>query len=131
MSFGADVLAFGQKSGIRLDTVVRKVVIDMTSDIVKATPVLTGHAMSNWFWGSSRLTDEDPAEDKNGGPSIKRALDFAGGLSVGGVLYLTNNVSYIMALEYGHSKKQAPAGMARITVARWQEIVNKIVAGIR
>lgn len=124
--FADQVRAFGKSTGIRLDKVVRKVVIDMTSELVKLTPVDTGLARSNWFWGTNRSLDTDATLSKTGAPSLNRAAEFAGTITGGGVFYLFNNVPYIMDLEYGHSK-QAPAGMARITVARWQEIVNAAV----
>ena len=130
MSFETDVLNFAAKAQERVDVVVRKIVFDMTSDIVKMTPVDTGHARSNYFWGVFRVTDIDPAMDKRGGPSLSRAADFASNLRAGGVVYLTNNLPYIMRLEFG-SSKQAPAGMARITCARHQARVNKIVAELR
>ena len=130
MTFEADVAKFARKVNARMDQVVRKVVIDMTADIVRMTPVDTGHARSNYFWGVQRVSAVDPTQDKRGGASITRAAEFSMGLRAGGVVYLTNNLPYIMALEYG-SSKQAPAGMARVTVARFQRIVNAAVAGLR
>ena len=130
MTLEADVLRFAQKTRTKLDGVHRKVVFDMTSTIVKMTPVDTGHARSNYFWGVSRVTNADPAENKGGAPSITRAGEFSTGLRAGGVVYLTNNLPYIMKLEYGASK-QAPAGLARVTVARFQQMVNAAVAGLR
>jgi len=126
VSFSTDLAQFSAKVGLKLDTVVRKVVIDMTSEMVRMTPVDTGHARSNFFWGISRVGTIDPTRSANGAPSLTRAAAFAANVRAGGVVYLTNNLPYIMPLEFGHSK-QAPAGMARITVARWQELVNKAV----
>lgn len=130
MSFSADMNRFATKSGIKLDTVVRKVVIDMTKEIVMMTPVDTGHARSNYFWGVQRVTTIDPTRSKNGAPSLARSAGFASGVKAGGTVYLTNNLPYIMPLEFGHSK-QAPAGMARITVARFQGMVDAITKGLR
>ena len=127
--FADQVRAFGRGTGIALDKVVRKVVIDMTSGIVKLTPVDTGLARSNWFWGTNKTSQTEETTSKNGSPSVKRAMDFAGTIKGGGVFYIFNNLPYAMALEYGHSQ-QAPAGMARITVARWQGIVNAVVGGL-
>ena len=45
------------------------------------------------------------------------------------MFYITNNLPYIMRLEFGYSK-QAPAGMARITVDRFQTIVNRVVGSL-
>lgn len=124
MTFSADLQRFTQKAGGRLDTVLRRSVLEMTRDIVRKTPVDTGHARSNWFWGVYQVTSTDSAMSKNGAPSIARSNDFARSLRAGGVVYLTNNLPYIMALEFG-SSQQAPAGMVRTTVSRWQSIVDR------
>jgi hypothetical protein len=131
MSFGTDVLAFSRKTGVRMDKVLRKVVIDMTTAIVKLTPVATGMAKNNFFWGFDRVGTKETGLSKTGAASVSRAAEFSREVKHGGVFYLTNNLPYIMALEYGHSKAQAPSGMARITVARFQQIVNAAVNGVR
>ena len=123
MTFSADLRAFRNRTGIKFDQVVRKVVFDMTAGIVKMTPVDTGQARSNYFWGVQEVTATDPTQTKAGAPSITRAAEFATNLSAGGVVFLTNNLPYIMPLEFG-SSKQAPAGMARVTVARFQAMVD-------
>ena len=114
------------ETGIKLDMVVRKVIIDITRDIMLMTPVDTGHARSHYFWGVVRVGTIDPTKSKNGAPSITRALEFASELKAGGVVYITNNLPYIMRLEFG-SSTQAPAGMARITVERFQQILDGAV----
>ena len=130
MSGFADQLrSFSRSTGVKLDKVVRKVVIDMTSEIVAMTPVDTGHARSNYFWGNQRVSEADPTSSTNGASSIYRAYEFSRSVKAGGVCYITNNLPYIMKLEYG-SSKQAPAGMARITVARWQQLVNASVGAL-
>ena len=141
--FGGDLRAFSRSTGIRFDKVVRKVVIDMTASIVHMTPVDQGYAKNNYFWGNLRVNDTDLSASDKGSGSTLRALAFAGVIKAGGVCYITNNLPYIMKLEYGGYtgdgpkttasgySTQAPAGMARITVARWQEIVNKVVGSIR
>jgi hypothetical protein len=127
--FGAALHAFAQSTGIKCDKVVRKVAIDMDRDLVMLTPVDTGLARSNWFFGNTRETSVDKTASKNGDPSIHRGLEFASTLRAGGIFYITNNVPYIMRLEYG-SSTQAPAGMARITVARWQQTVDAAVRSL-
>ena len=124
MTFAADLQRFRAKVGDRCDRLIRKVVFDMTKEIVRMTPVRTGAAKSNWFWGVYRVSDTDATASKSGAPSIKRASDFASTVRAGGVVYLTNNLPYIMALEFG-SSQQAPAGMVRVTVAKWQAIVDR------
>lgn len=124
MTFQADLSRFSRGVGLSLDTTVRRAVLGMTREIVRATPVDTGHARSNWFWGVQVVSDEDATLSKSGAPSLARAASFASTVRSGGVVYLTNNLPYIMPLEFG-SSQQAPAGMVRITVARWQSIVDR------
>lgn len=125
-TFAAQLEAFAQKTRIRLDQVVRKVAFDLTSSIVQMTPVDTGLARSSWFIGDTQTQDISASGSPNGAASLARAASFAATVKAGGTFYVFNNLPYIMALEYGHSK-QAPAGMARITVARWQKIVDQAV----
>ena len=123
-SFALDLQRFARKAGGNLDKVLRKVVFDITREIIQKTPVDTGHARSNWFWGVQVVSDEDATLSKSGAPSLARAASFASTVRSGGVVYLTNNLPYILPLEFG-SSQQAPAGMVRITVARWQSIVDR------
>ena len=136
-TFALDVKLFAEKAGTVPDKVLRKVVFDITREIVQKTPVDTGHARSNWFWGVQVVSDEDATLSKSGAPSLTRAASFASTVRSGGVVYLTNNLPYIMALEFGSGRgggpkttadghsTQAPAGMVRVTVARWQSIVDR------
>jgi hypothetical protein len=62
--------------------------------------------------------------DANGGPTIARGAAELAGFKAGPTIYLTNNVPYAIPLEYGHST-QAPAGVVRITVAEFQQIVEE------
>ena len=130
MTFSADINGFADTLRMNGDTVLGKVVVAITSDIMKMTPVDTGYARSNYFWGITRDGSTDETRDKSGAPSIARALTFAQAVKCGTTCYITNNLDYILKLEYGMpgGSKQAPNGMARITVARWQEIVNGAVA---
>jgi hypothetical protein len=131
-TFALDLQRFAKKASAVPDQVLRKVVFDITREIAQKTPVDTGHARSNWFWGVQVVSDEDATLSKSGAPSLARAESFASTVRSGGVVYLTNNLPYIMALEFGagpnpfgHGSQQAPAGMVRITVARWQSIVDR------
>lgn len=133
MSFTSDLQSFAQKTGIRMDTVVRKVAIDLTRDLVKATPVDTGLARSSYFFGSERDASlELPANaNKKGRPSIERMTAFQEKLKAGGTFYITNNQVYILQImEYGTSKQMAPGGVTRI-VGRWQQIVDGAARGAR
>ena len=124
MTFSGDLQKFADKVGIRMDQVVRKVTLDLTRDLVKATPVDTGLARSNYFFGFDRNGGTETSASKNGRPSVERSAQFTQNLKAGGVFYITNNLPYILQItEYGTSKQMAPGGITRI-VGRWQQIVD-------
>ena len=131
MTFGADLLNFADKVNLRANQIVRKVAFDLTRDLVQATPVDTGLAKSNYFLGNDPVDATDTTASTDGAPSLGRAVQFAATVVAGGVFYITNNLPYIMALEFGSSKRQAPNGFARAIVADWQGRVDRIVRGLR
>lgn len=65
------------------------------------------------------LTNYDPS--KTVAESIARLKS----VKVDDKIYLNNNVNYGVGIEYSGKSKKAPAGMLRINVARWAEIVDK------
>jgi len=127
--FTSGLNALPKNTGISADTFARKVTIDFTRDLVVSTPVDTGHARSNWFFRNDRSGGIDTASDKSGSPSNRRCAAFTSGLRAGGVFFITNNLPYILELEYG-SSKQAPGGMARVAVARFNSTFAKTLAGM-
>lgn len=127
MSFSGQLGNFAKKTGISMDKVVRKVCLDLDRSLVMGTPVDTGLARANWFVGTNRSGVIDPTESKSGASSLARGAQFAASLRAGCVFYITNNLPYILPLEYGHSKKQAPLGWVRATVSRFQKMVDEKV----
>lgn len=115
--FNADLNAFAKKLDVSLDTVVRKVALDAYGRVTKKTPVDTGRARANWNVGAGRpdlRVDKSATRIKR--PSLKRGDGKK-------VIFITNNLPYINALENGHST-QAPNGMVQGTL-------NELAAGIR
>ncbi|CAI8733606.1 Prophage PssSM-02 [Pseudomonas sp. IT-P44] len=64
--------------------------------------------------------------DPGGQETIAALVSAVSDFTAGQTAYLINNLPYAIPLEYGHSK-QAPAGMVRITVARFQQIVDDAI----
>ena len=145
-SFSDDLRKFCEKTKIKADTFVRKVTFDVLAEIIRRTPVDYGWARANWQIGigerpdgtiGSREDFESKGKAKQGSGSYRAARAIQGQqvtatmsfVKAGGVNYIVNNVPYIMRLEEGWSK-QAPAGMARVTVTEFQEIVNKALRSI-
>lgn len=130
MTFQSDLRKFALKTGIRTDQIVRKVCLDLTRDLVKLTPVDTGLARSNYFFGTERNGATDAATSKSGGPSISRSATFAATLKAGGTFYITNNLPYILQItQFGTSKQAAPGSLTALT-ANWQARLDKLARSL-
>ena len=114
-----------------MDQLVRKVCIDMSTKVIRKTPVDTGRARANWFAAAnSKPQGTTQSTDPSGGSTINEASSKAGGLKSGDTFYLINNLPYIEQLEDGYSQ-QAPAGMVKISVAEYVGTINKIAQGLK
>ena len=114
----------------RFDLLVRDVTENLFTFIVLRTPVDTGRTRGNYFVSVSgaMMTDYDEMNfDPTGTNSISQASDAIKGIKAGGVVRIINNTPYVMDLEFNSTSKQAPRGMARITVTEFQPIVNRAV----
>jgi hypothetical protein len=119
MTFHADLERISRKVGQSLEKTHRMVCIQLFSGIVKASPVDTGRFRGNWQTraalpasGTLPIRPAAAAEAEihtNIGP-------------LGGVTYFANNLPYALRLEEGYSR-QAPVGMVRTNVARFERLV--------
>lgn len=64
--------------------------------------------------------------DPSGAETIAALVAAISDFTAGQMVYLINNLSYAIPLEFGHST-QAPSGMVRVTVARFQQIVQEAI----
>ncbi|WDG45656.1 hypothetical protein [Pseudomonas chlororaphis] len=84
------------------------------------------------FRGNWQFSIDTPADgmldqvDPSGGVTLAKLRLQVGQLTAGQTAYIVNNLPYAVPLEYGHSK-QAPGGMVRITLARFQQIVDEAI----
>lgn len=101
MSFELDLRKFAKKAGDKAEANIRKVCLDLTSDIVKNTPVDTGRLRGNWQASiGAPASGELEAKDKSGAPTIRKA-NTAISKAAGNIFYLTNNLPYAVVAEYG------------------------------
>ena len=109
-----------------MDTVVRKVVLDLDARIVQRTPVDTGRAQNNWNIAVDNPDASTTEEtEKNQQTVINKAKSKVDNLKAGKKVYITNNLPYIERLEDGYSKDQAPNGMVAVTLAEYPAIIVK------
>jgi hypothetical protein len=120
---------FGELTEDKIGLVIQKVGMDLLRGVVMLTPVDTGRARANWQASiGSPITTELPWEGGGKSAATQAALS-QGEAAVGKVkgdaaLFLSNNVPYIEALEWGHSG-QAPDGMVRKTIERFPYLVEE------
>jgi hypothetical protein len=95
--------------------------------LVSGKDYVGGRFRGNWMFriGSPDNTTTDEV-DPSGRKSTARIVDGAIGFKAGDTAYITNSLPYAIPLEFGHSQ-QAPGGMVRITVARFQQIVLEAI----
>ena len=115
------------KSKNKVDLYIKRFVTKLDLKLVESSPVKTGTFKANWMFGnglvnSATIVSTTPANNSQAINSIKVN---------GQVLYLSNSLPYAMALERGHSKIQAPQGIARIAIIEMQSEANKIGAELR
>lgn len=126
MSFESEVKRFAHKTGRGLDATIRAVCLSVTAEVVERTPVLEGRLRGNWFATIGAPSDAQTDEtDKTGKPTISRA----GGAiksAPGTQWWLTNNLPYVLAIEYGHSSVKAPAGMVRVTAENFRANLRRL-----
>jgi hypothetical protein len=124
--FQDEVTAWVAKTNAKMELAVRKIALDVFSEVILMSPVDTGRFRGNW----QVAIGDVPAgtleiEDKDGTATISKVQAATMGLEVGQTIYLINNLPYAQALEFG-SSQQAPGGMVRLTAQRWHPIVEKV-----
>ena len=130
MSFSADITRFVAKTNGNIDIVVRKITLDIFRNVVKRTPVDTGRARAGWQIEETLHSIKVNKDDPTGQRTIREARQLINAIRAGGVIYVLNNVEYILPLEYG-SSKQAPNGMARLTVQLYTRFLNNAVRSLK
>lgn len=125
--FALQLAEFAKLAGEAVDATLREVVIEVGSSLIRMSPVDTGRFRGNWHLSidvveNVTFSDIDPTGQDTIASIAASISDFTAGQTA----YLINNLPYAVPLEYGHST-QAPQGMVRVTLARFQAIVNEAV----
>lgn len=138
MTFEEQVAAFVKKARENPEKVSRSVSIKLFSAVILATPVDTGRLRINWqASGNTPASGEVNGADKLGSKSISDAKKFVSNAIEWENFTLTNNLTYAETIEYGGYtgggpnttvdgySTQAPAGMVRVNVTRFQRLINE------
>lgn len=127
-SFEDTIENFIRKAKKNPEIVVRQITLKLYSAVILASPVDTGRFRMNW-----QATYKNPAtsiliaDDPSGSRAIGRITQFVMHNPDWDEFRLTNNLPYAARLEYGYSQ-QAPAGMVRVSVARFQRLIDEAAA---
>lgn len=126
MGFADQVSAFTRKTEAKIETAIRKIALDVFAEVIMMSPVDTGRFRGNWQVAiGSTPSGTLEIDDRAGTATLSKAQAEALQLKAGQTIFLVNNLPYAQSLEYG-SSTQAPGGMIRLTVQRWQPIVEAV-----
>lgn len=126
-SFALDLAKFAEQAQEAIDETLQEVVIELGNSLIRMSPVDTGRFRGNWQFSigtpaSGSLDVNDPSGNETSARIVGDSILFKAGETA----YIVNNLPYAIPLEYGHSD-QAPGGMVRITLARFQAIVEEAI----
>ena len=125
-AFVGDLDKFAKKTEINIETVVRKIAFEIYIGVTKKTPVDTGRAKANWNIGTGSIDfsiNENATSTAQG--SAGRLTEPRKGAG-NKVIYISNNLPYINALENGSSQK-APNGMVTLTMNEINRMVRDVI----
>lgn len=129
-TFNKQINRFLQESEIDFITFQKKVSFEIFAGVIKKTPVRTGWAQNSWNISVGSVDTSVPAEPEgNASPAAFGALAKMQGVrlsKVGQIVYISNNLSYILPLEEGSSDR-APNGMVKVTISEVQSQVNSLL----
>lgn len=124
-SFELQIKEFENMTAEKSELLFKKVCFDLSNSIIMDTAVLSGTARGNWQPDINSIqNDVLEIEDKSGNATVAKVANQTNNLKLGQYFTLTNNLPYILRLEYGWSKK-SPKGMLGINVMRFQNLVNQ------
>lgn len=124
-SFELQLKEFENMTAEKSELLFKKVCFDLSNSIIMDTSVLSGRARGNWQPDINSIqNDVLEVEDKSGNATVAKVASQTNNLKLGQYFTLTNNLPYILRLEYGWSKK-SPNGMLGINVMRFQNLLNK------
>lgn len=126
-TFSEQLEGFAEYAKEAADEIFKSVVIQVGASLINLSPVDTGRFLANWQFSINSTYNASLDEtDQMGDKTLAKFVKEVGPLTYGQTAYIYNNLIYSIPLEYGHSR-QSPAGMVRITAARFKEIVQQAI----
>jgi hypothetical protein len=110
----------------RTEKTLKEAYEELFSDIITGTPVDTGRLRGNWQTTVNESPSGETGDlDPSGEIAKSRVKAGLASFKLGDNVFFTNNAPYAKYIEYGHSQKQAPIGMVRINIIRFDSICQK------
>lgn len=126
--FELDIAKYVAAAKGDLNTVVRRVALNMFSKVINKSPVDTGRFKSSYVVAINSIPTEDPGTlDKDA--ALQRVRSTVPQMKAGDQIALVSNLAYATRLEFGHSQ-QAPGGMVRTTAMEFGAVVKAAEAEI-
>ncbi|NID14396.1 hypothetical protein [Luteibacter yeojuensis] len=98
-------------------------------DIIAPEGYVGGRLRANWTVSIGEPTFVSIIDtDKSGSKTIANGEATIASSDGETDIFIVNTLPYAIPIEYGHSAKQAPEGMVRVTVAEFQAYVEKAVS---
>ena len=136
-SFDDQMKAFAKKANMSVEKTVKGTAIKLFSAVIKSSPVDTGRFRANWTAaGVQPSTVTTDMTDKSGSAATGAMVNYINSAKGQTVFTLANNLPYARVIEYGGYpgdgpntvggfSKQAPAGVVRVNVARFEAILEE------
>jgi hypothetical protein len=137
-----------ERAGAKAEMVVRMGAMEILKRVIEKSPVgdpsqwkdpesappgyVGGRFKSNWQVQAGAINfDTSFPADKTGGSAMQRGQGIIYKFPMGATLYVTNSLPYSRKLEYDAWSKQATAGMVRITVVEYKQIIKQVATAIK
>lgn len=141
--FTLDVRAFCEKAKKNPEIVMRQTAEKLFSAIIYESPVDTGRFRMNWqVAGPVPKTGLVAGVDKTGAKAIASVHTYISNTPLWQEFTLTNNLPYANVIEFGGYpgngpntiggfSRQAPQGVVRVNVVRFQQLLNEEAAKVK
>ena len=133
--FALDLSKFVNLTKGKMEVVVKKSFIQLSSEIIETSPVDTGRFRANWLPAVNGYRI-DTTESTDETKAIAKVVSTVNKYKLGDTVTLSNNLPYSTAIEFGLFRgegekiikgfsKKAPSGVVRINILRWQKYVDE------
>ena len=127
MSFSGDIKRFTEKAEKAALMVFRGAALEVTSAIIRRTPVMTGRLRGNWQTQLNRAPSGTVTSHASKALSRSKAETSRANLTDS--IYMVNNLPYAEVIERGRvgnkGSEQAPQGMVAVTVNDFKRAVAR------